>query len=212
MKKTVGIFAFLAMAAFPALAQDWEVGGVAGGSFLPGVSVSSPLGSATTGFKTGFTVGAFVSQSVSKHFSGEIRYSYMQSDLKLSSGGSTADFSGNAHLVHYDILYHPAKSLAKAQPFIAFGGGMKIFQGTGTEAAVQPLSQFGYFTKTHEVKPMASVGVGVRMQISKRAYLRAEVRDFITPFPKEVIAPAPGASFGSILHDIVPMVGISYAY
>jgi hypothetical protein len=44
------------------------------------------------------------------------------------------------------------------QFFAAAGGGMRIFQGTGTEAAYQPLSQFGYFTKTRVVKPMASVG------------------------------------------------------
>ena len=31
-------------------------------------------------------------------------------------------------------------------------------------------------------------------------------------FPKDLIAPAPGAKFGSLLHDFVPMVGISYEY
>jgi hypothetical protein len=48
--------------------------------------------------------------------------------------------------------------------------------------------------------------------LSPRVYLRVEVRDFITTFPEEIIAPAPGAKFGSVLHQIVPMVGISYQY
>ena len=44
---------------------------------------------------------------------------------------------------------------------------MKIFQGTGTEEAYQPFSQFGYFTKTRALKPMGSVGGG--MKYSSRA-------------------------------------------
>ena len=37
---------------------------------------------------------------------------------------------------------------------------MKLFRGTGAEEAYQPLSQFGYFTKTQAIKPMISVGGG----------------------------------------------------
>ena len=31
------------------------------------------------------------------------------------------------------------------------GGGAKVFRSTGKEAAYQPLSQFGYFTKAQSV-------------------------------------------------------------
>ena len=41
---------------------------------------------------------------------------------------------------------------------------------------------------------------------------RVFARDFLTPFPKNVITPAPGAKIGAMLHNIVPMVGISYEY
>ena len=57
---------------------------------------------------------------------------------------------------------------------------------------------------------MLSVGGGVRMSLSPHMNLRLEVRDFVTPFPEAVITPAPGAKIGAMLHDIVPMVGISY--
>ena len=43
-------------------------------------------------------------------------------------------------------------------------------------------------------------------------HFRAEVREFMTPFPKDVITPAPGAKVGRLLHNIVPMVGLSYDY
>lgn len=199
-------------AAGTCFAQQWEVGGSAGAAFLPGVPVTSTLGPATTGFQPGVAFGAFVGQNLYRHLSGEIRYGFMQSNLKLESGGTQATFSGISHVVHYDLIYHTRQKGSRSQMFVAAGGGMKIFRGTGKEAAYQPLSQFGYFTKTQAVKPMASVGAGARYALSERVFLRTEFRDYITMFPKEIIAPAPGAKFGKILHDFVPMVGISYEY
>src|SRR4051794_3046008 len=145
-----------------AFAQQWEIGGSAGGSFLPSVSITSPQGSASTGFQPGFAAGAFIGQSLYKHLSGEVRYTFLQSNLKLSSGGTTATFAGNTHAIYYDVLIHTSRRESRAQVFGAVGGGMKIFRGTGKEAAFQPLSQFGYFTKTQAVKPMLSVGGGAK--------------------------------------------------
>jgi hypothetical protein len=210
--KTLRYSLLFCAAATAAVAQQWEVGGGAGGSFLPAVSVTSPRGPATTGFRPGFAAGVFVGQNLYKHLSGEIRYTFLQSDLKLSSGGTTATFSGNTHAVYYDLLIHSSRHESRAQIFGAVGGGMKIFRGTGKEAAYQPLSEFGYFTRTQAVKPMLSVGGGAKFKLAPHVSLRTEVRDFVTPFPKDLIAPAPGAKFGRMLHDFVPMVGISYEY
>lgn len=200
----------LAVAACPALAQQWEVGGGAGVAFLPGVSVSSPYGSATTGFKTGLSASGYVGQNLYPHISGEIHYDFGLNSLRLSSAGTEATFGGMSHMLHYDVILHTNRHSSRAQYFVALGGGMRIFQGTGTEAAYQPLSQFAYFTKTHTVKPMATVGAGIRFKIAPRLFLRTEFRDYITAFPEELITPAPGSKIGSILHDFVPMVGISY--
>ena len=200
-------------AAAGAFAQQWEIGGNVGGSFLPGVSVTAPAGSATTGFKSGIAAGAWIGQRISRHIGGEIRYNFMQSNLKLESGGTSTDFGGQTHAIYYDILFHTGSAKeSRAQIYGAVGGGMKIFRGTGTEAAFQPLSQFAYLTKTQEVKPMLSFGGGVKFKLAQRMAMRVEVRDFLTPFPKSVITPAPGATIGSMLHNIVPMVGISYEY
>jgi hypothetical protein len=208
----LSISLFFLTAATAAYAQQWEIGGGGGGSFLPGVSVTSPKGAATTGFQPGFAAGVYVGQNLYKHLSGEIRYTFMQSDLKLASGGTTATFSGNTHAVYYDFLIHTNRRESRAQLYGAVGGGMKIFRGTGKEAAYQPLSDFGYFTKTQAVKPMLSVGGGAKFKLSPHVSLRTEVRDFVTPFPKDLIAPAPGAKFGRLLHDFVPMVSIGYEY
>jgi len=138
----------------------------------------------------------------------------MQSNLRLQSGGQEATFSGQAHVLHYDILLHTNKKGSRTQYFAAVGGGLKVFRGTGTEAAYQPLSQFAYFTKTQALKPMASVGAGVKYALTNRIILRTEFRDYITMFPKDLITPAPGAKLGGLglLHDFVPMVSIGYEY
>ena len=193
-----------------AFAQTWEVGGGGGVSFLPGVGVSSPAGSATAGFKPGLAASGYVGQNLNPHISGEIRYDFSMSTLKLASGGTEATFSGMSHMVHYDVLLHTRRRGSHTELFAILGGGMRIFRGTGTESAYQPLSQFAYLTKTQTVKAMASVGAGVRFRIAPRLFLRTEFRDYITAFPEELITPAPGAKIGSILHDFVPMVGISY--
>jgi hypothetical protein len=68
-------------------------------------------------------------------------------------------------------------------------------------------------TRTHEVKPMVSVGGGFTYRLSPRLYLRTEVRDFITPFPTSVIAPpSSNVKYGSILNNLVPMVGLDYIF
>jgi hypothetical protein len=200
----------LAAAAWCCFGQQWEFGGVGGGGFLNNVNVSSPAGLATAGFETGAAVGGFVGENLFPHWSGELRYEYLQSDLHIQSAGTNATFTGNAQVLHYDMLWHTNRKGSRVQAFVALGGGMKIFRGTGEEEAYQANYQFGYMTKTQQLKPMVDVGAGLRFTLTHHLYLRTEFRDYITAFPANIIAPAPGAKFGSILQDIVPMAGISY--
>jgi hypothetical protein len=199
-------------AASAAFAQQWEFGAVGGGSLLSDVSVSGPAGKATAGFAPGAAFGAFFGENLYSHLTGEVRYEYLQSDLRLSSGGQSAQFTGGQHALHFDMLYHTNRKESRTQFFASLGGGVKVFRGTGAPEAYQALSQIGYFTKTQAIKPMVSVGGGLTFQLAPRIFLRAEVRDFITAFPTELITPAPGMKFGSLLNDIVPLVGITYVH
>jgi opacity protein-like surface antigen len=210
MKTLLRSILVLTAAAAASFAQQWEVGAGGGGGFLNSVPVSGGTGSATAGFQTGAALGGYVGYSQNRHIGGELRYGYLQSNLKLTSGGSTATFSGVSHVVHYDLIFKTNRNKGKTQLFAAVGGGMKVFRGTGTEAAYQPLSQYGYFTKTQALKPMASVGAGVKFALTRNLFLRAEFRDYITAFPTEIITPPPGVKYGSLLHDFVPMIGIAY--
>jgi hypothetical protein len=210
MKTFLRSILVLTVASAASFAQQWEFGGSAGGGFLSKVPVSSGSGSATAGIQPGAAFGGYVGYNQSRHIGGELRYGYLQSNLSLKSGGSEASFSGVSHVVHYDLIFKTTRNKNKIQLFAAVGGGLKVFRGTGQEAAYQPLSQYGYFTRTQEVKPMASVGGGVKFALTKNLFLRTEFRDYITAFPKNVIAAPAGVKYGSLLHDFVPTVGIAY--
>jgi Outer membrane protein beta-barrel domain len=201
----------IAAAAAGCAAQQWEFGGSAGAGFLNTVSVATPLAAATAGFQTGYSFGAYLGQNLHSHFSGELHYAYLQSNLKLASGGTSVSFNGMSNVIHYDFLWHTNRP-SRLQFFVAVGGGVKIFDGTGHEEAYQPLSQFGYFTKTRSFEPMGDFGAGVRYALTPRLSLRTEFRDYITPFPTQVLTPAPGAKFGDLLHDLVPTVSIAYQF
>jgi hypothetical protein len=210
MRRIARTTLFLAAAAASCFGQQWEFGGMGGGGFLSNVNVSGPAGSATAGFQTGGAVGGFFGQNLYPHWSGEVRYMYLQNDLHIESNGTNATFNGNAQVLHYDVLYHTNKKGSKMQAFVALGGGMKIFRGTGTEEAYQPNYQFGYMTKAQQLKPMGDVGAGVRFELRPGLYVRTEFRDYVTAFPTQIIAPAPGVKYGKILNDIVPTVSLSY--
>ena len=119
-------FAILVLAAAGlSLAQQWEIGAGAGAGFLPGVAVTSPFGAATTGFQSGAAFGAHLGQNLYPHLSGEVHYGFMQSNLRLQSGSTTATFSGVAHVVHYDLVLHTSRRGSRTQLFVAAGGGLR---------------------------------------------------------------------------------------
>jgi hypothetical protein len=191
------------------LAQTWEAGCAAGGSLSRNVGVSNPLGQASAGLASGAAFGAVLGQNIHRIVSGEIRYTFQPGEIQVASGAARTGFRSQFHAIHYDLLFHTRPEGSPVRPFLAAGGGGRIFKGTGKEAAYQPLQEYALLTKTWEWKPMASVGGGVKVAISRRIFLRVEFRDYISPFPKQVIAPADGSKISGWLHSVVPLVGIS---
>jgi hypothetical protein len=60
--------------------------------------------------------------------------------------------------------------------------------------------------------PVVSAGGGVKFRLTELMTFRVEARDFATPVPTEVIAAVPRASVRGWLHDIVPMVGLTFTF
>jgi hypothetical protein len=190
----------------------WEIGGLGGGGFYSSASVSGPTGSGDVGIKNSVAAGAFVGNDLYKRLGGELRYEFLPGDLKVSSGGSEATFSGQAHAIHYDLLFHFAPKGSRLRPFVSAGGGVKIYQGTGRATVTQTLSSLALLTNTHQTSGLGVFGGGVKAQVTPHVMLRFEVQDFLTPFPKQVIAPAPGAKISSILNEIVVLAGLGITF
>jgi opacity protein-like surface antigen len=207
------ILAFAAaVIAVPAVAQKYEFGIQGGGSIYQSKEISNARGSVDAGFSPGWTGGITIGHNMYEHIGGELRYSYLDNDMKLTSGGTTDKFSGQAHAIHYDILIHSRGITSRVRPYVAVGGGAKIYRGTGAEQAFQSLSNIAILTKTNEPQGLASVGGGVKVKISDRMWFRFDVHDYLTPFPKKVITPATGSSVSGWLNNIVPTAGLTFTF
>ena len=132
MKVLLRSFLVLTAASAASFAQQWEFGAGGGGSFLNSVPVTGGTGSANAGIQTGAAFGGFVGYNQNKLIGGELHYGFLQSNLKLTSGGSTATFSGVSHIVHYDLTFRTTRNRGKLVLFAATGGGMRVFRGTGS--------------------------------------------------------------------------------
>lgn len=196
------------------LGQDrgWEVGAAGGFGLVQNATISQPSGSVTAGIDNRFAAGIVAGQDRYSHLSGELRYTFRDDDLVLKSGGQKANMDGDSHLIHYDLLLHARGRKSRIRPYAAAGGGIRFFRGTGREDASQPFRDFAFITKTSEVKPLISVGGGVKVRLTRHALIRLDFRDYISPFPEELFVAAPGAKIHGWLHDFVPLAGISFAF
>lgn len=213
MTKRVVCMLSTLLVAGTAWGQKWEFGGAVGGGFYTSQTVTnSSAGSATAKIGTGLSASAWLGNNSSDVWGGEIRYDYQRGDLQLNSGGANASFGAQSHTIHYDFHMHFADRESKVRPFVAFGAGMKMFQGTGREVAAQPLSRVALLTKSTDIRPVISVGAGFKARLSDRWTLRGGVWNFMSPFPTKVIVPNVNSSVGGWLFDFTPMVGLSYSF
>lgn len=217
MMKSNGVVTMLAgfMALTPAaFSQKWEVGAGAGGGFYTSQSITNATaGNADAKIASGPAVGVWLGMNnPGSRWGGEVHYGLQTGDFRLSSGGAQASFGSATHTMNYDFHYHFRTSEDTVRPYVAFGAGVKLYQGTGTEVAAQPLSKIALLTKTSDMRPVASFGFGVKAKLGTNWLLRAEIHDYVSPFPTKVFTPNSGSKVGGWFNDIVPMVGLSYIF
>ncbi len=195
----------------PASAQSFEVGAIGGGAFHLDRPVTGRV-TGNAGFKPGFAVGGALTHNTQGRWGGEARYQFQKTDLRASSGGQSVTFAGRTHLAHYDVLLYSNSREDAVRPFVAFGGGLKGYQGIGVERAFQPLSNVALLSKVQQWQPLISFGAGVKWRVGNRLMMRAEIRDYVTPFPSDVIVPSPGNKINGWVHDLTPLFGVSYLF
>jgi hypothetical protein len=191
-----------------ATAQVWEMGALGGYGVTKNVTVNNASSSADAGLKSGPMFGFVAGSNDYQRLAGEASYLYRQSDLKLSGAGKSATFGGHTQFVDFRLLLHFTDREQRLRPFVAIGGGVAIFTGTGQESAAQPLNTLAALTHTQDTKPMLSAAAGLKYRVSRHLSIRGEFRDYVTPFPDKVIAPVPGASAGGWLNNFCPLIGV----
>lgn len=192
--------------------QRWEIGAGAAASFYTGRDISAGAVKGKAKLDNGFGFTAYIGNNTTNYVGGEFRYTWQRNDLNLSSGSTNVNFGARSSAFHYDVLVHATSVRQRVRPYLAVGGGVKVYQGTGTEAAVRPLSNLAFLTKTTEVKPLISFGGGVKFKVTDRVMFRVDVRDYFTQIPTKLIAPAPGAQLSGWVHNLVAMAGLSLAF
>jgi len=210
-----GFVCALVLTVAPAIAQEpgrWEVGVVGGFGYSPSLTVKNATSSASTGYANGGAIGVYAGQDTYRYWSGEVNYLYRISDLKLDGNGKSVDFGGHTHIITGDFLAHFRPVGSRIRPFISFGGGIEVIEGTGAESATQPLGNLAALTHTREVTPVGEAGAGVKIQINQHLRARVQVRDYISAAPNQVITPAPGASISGVVNDIVGMGTLAFTW
>lgn len=208
--KSARMLAVCAVFTTMAMAQRWEFGGGVGGGFYTSQDISSPGGSASAKIASNLDASVWLGNNGAGHWSGELRYDFQMGDLQLSGQGTKATFGAQTHSIHYDLVWNASSAEAAVRPFVAVGAGIKDYVGTGTQVAFQPLENIALLTKASDITPLISAGGGIKFQLSRHTMFRVEIRDYLTPFPKQVITPNAGAKVSGWLMDFVPLVGISY--
>ena len=202
-------------AAAGAFAQQWEIGGNVGGSFLPGRVRHRAHGLGNHGLpRRGIAAGVWLGQRISRHIGGEVRYNFMQSNLKLESGGTSTNFLGPdpRDLLRHPDPHGPAKE-SRAQSY------------RGRRRRHEDLPRHGQGSRLPAAQPVRlphqDAGSEADAELRRRHEVQAcPARVDARRGPRFPDAVPEGSDHArarrqrsaAMLHNIVPMVGISYEY
>jgi hypothetical protein len=190
------------------LAQNTHLGIATGFGFYHDATLAGSQGTAHAGFGPRFVASVVVGHRFSNHVGVDARYTFQDGDSELRSGGVEANLDAHAHSFLGDLLMYPRVD-SRLQPFAAIGFGAKIYQATELLAGPRPLANFAILVNGSQAEPLIAFGGGVKFDLLSHCLVRLDLRDYATPFPKELFSTAPGVSIHGWLHDFVPIVGIS---
>jgi hypothetical protein len=194
-------------------AQQWEVGALGAYGWHRNATIVSPDGRAEAGFEPRFAIGGSFTQNMYRYVSGEIRYMFLVGDPVLKFQGIEASTNGFTNIVHYDLLFHPRPSESRLRPYVAAGGGVKVYSATDRLLFFnQPLLNFAVLRQVDQAEPMVSLGVGLKYIIKRHVQLRLDFHTYMSPTPDDLFRPTFPSKVHGWIYDFVPALGISYAF
>jgi hypothetical protein len=190
-------------------AQESQVGIAAGFGLYNDAMVTSSSGSVQAGFSPRLVTSAVVGHRFPNHFALEGRYTFQDGNSELRSGVVQTTLDADAHSVLGELLWYPTSISRRWRPFLAAGTGLKVYQATEAPTNRPPLS-FGTLGNVSQTKPLITFGGGIQYVLLSGWALRADVRDYGTPFPNHVFnLPSDRAGW---VHDFVPTIGVSHRF
>jgi hypothetical protein len=194
------------------LAQNWEIGGGVGYSWYHNGSITSSAGTATAGIRNRILATAVITENLYEHFSGEIRYVYNDGPTFLQSSGVSGDIRAQSHSFSYDMLAHLNPRESRIRPYLAGGVGARYYETTGRAPIPQPVPHIAALVPTTQWKALFNFGGGVKIRVTEHIIFRADLRDYLTPFPDRLFLPVANATTHGILQQITPMFGVSAGF
>ncbi len=195
---------------------QYEFGGDIGFGWYHNGTIYAPSGQATAGIRNGFAGGIVFGDDMYEYISGEIRYTYQDGNPFLTSGGKSQNIQGQSHTINYDLIVNFKRREEKVRPFFASGVGAKGYIASGpppfSEAVLPPFPTIATLNNTNEWMFVFSVGGGVKYRINDHLQVRGDFRDYVTPFPKQQLAPSRVGAARGILNQFTLLFGVSYLF
>jgi hypothetical protein len=194
------------------VAQKWEVGGLGGYGWYHDATISSPAGSATIGITPKGAIGAVFGENLYKYVGGELRWMLIFGKPRINTNGIEVSRPGYSNVIHYDLLIHVTKKEARLRPFLAAGGGVRIYTATGRRDFNQVLTPFATLRPHSEAEGLISAGSGLKYIVTKGLQLRLDFRTYFTPAPKDLFRPIGSTSIHGWVYNFVSTLGVSYLF
>jgi hypothetical protein len=195
-----------------AFGQQYEIGANIGYGFYRNGTIFSNSGSAEAGIRNRFAAGIVLGDEFSNYVSAEFRYLYHDGHAFLQAPGVKADIQGQSDALTLQLLFHFKNPQHRWRPFVAGGIGAKEYIVAGPEPYPQPIPQIASLTTNDVWKVVFTVGVGVKLRLMPHVFLRAELLDYLTTFPRQQIVPAPHNTARGVFQQVTPLFGVSYTF
>lgn len=205
-------YVFVILFAGAAYGQQYEIGADIGYGFYRDGSIYSDSGTARAGIRNRFATGILLGHEFTDFISAEFDYLYHDGHPFLQTSGVKSDIQGQSHALTAEVLFHFKKRDHRWRPFLAGGFGGKDYVIAGPAPFPQPIPQIASLTTNDIWKVAFSVGGGVKCRLLPHMLLRAELRDYITTFPRQQIVPAPHNTARGVFEQFTPLFGVSYTF
>jgi opacity protein-like surface antigen len=201
-----------AVFAMTACGQTYELGGNIGYGIYHNGSIYSPAGTAQAGIRNRFAAGVDLGCEFSEYVSEQISYLYHDGHPFLEAPGVRTDIQGQSQALTLELLFHFKPRQNRFRPFVSGGAGAKDYVIAGPEPFPQPIPQIATLTTNDVWKVVFTLGGGVEYRLRPHVLLRAEIRNYITTFPRQQIVPAPHNTARGVFVQFTPLFGVSYVF